>query len=266
MATTTAPTRPQTQAPQPKTDSAGLPWWGYSAFFMGAQTIFGIYVFVVVMLDFGHNFSDPYLSPFFSPLFGAPSIAGFILSPGVFIVWSPLAFRASCYYYRKAYYRAFFAPPTCSMAPPSRLRRIRYWGETKFPAVLSNFHRFALYTAILNVAFLLVDFLNAFHLQQGAQRGHLMIGLGTIVLGLNVVMLSAYTFGCHAFRHLAGGSLDCYSCSWAARTRRSLWERVTALNERHGLFALVSLFTVWGADVYVRLLTHGVFADPRLVF
>ncbi|MFN2463886.1 MAG: succinate dehydrogenase [Candidatus Dormibacteria bacterium] len=261
MAATTAPTRPQVQAPEPETDSAGLPWWGYSAFFMGIQTIFGIYVAVVVLLDFHNNFSDPYLSPFFSPLLPTPNLAGFLISPGLFVVWSPLAFRASCYYYRKAYYRAFFAPPACSMAPPSRLQRIRYWGETRFPTVLSNFHRFALYTAIINVAFLLVDFLNAFH-----ARGHLMVGLGTLILGVNVVMLSAYTFGCHAFRHLVGGSLDCYSCSFAAKTRRSLWERVTVLNERHGLFALVSLFTVWGADVYVRLLTHGVFADPRIVF
>ncbi|MEA2682050.1 MAG: hypothetical protein QOK05_378 [Chloroflexota bacterium] len=228
---------------------------------MGAQTIFGIYVLLVVMLDFHNARSEPYLSPFFSPLFGAPNIAGFILSPGVFVVWSPLAFRASCYYYRKAYYRAFFAPPSCSMSPPTMLQRLKYKGETVFPMVLSNLHRFALYTAIINVAFLLVDFISAFQV-----GGHLMIGLGTLILGLNVVMLSAYTFGCHAFRHLVGGSLDCYSCSWAAKTRRSLWQRVTALNERHGLFALVSLFTVWGADVYVRLLTHGVFADPRIVF
>ena len=261
MAATTAPTRPQTQAPQPHTGSTGLPWWAYSAFFMGAQTIFGIYVFVVVMLDFRHNFSDPYLSPFFSPLLPAPSIGSFVLSPGIFIVWSPLVFRASCYYYRKAYYRAFFAPPSCSMPPPTAFQRLKYKGETVFPMVLSNLHRFALYTAIINVAFLLVDFINAFH-----TGGHLMIGLGTLILGLNVVMLSAYTFGCHAFRHLVGGSLDCYSCSWAGKTRRSLWEKVTSLNERHGLFALVSLFTVWGADVYVRLLTHGVFADPRIVF
>ena len=147
------------------------------------------------------------------------------------------------------------------MEPPSRLRRIRYWGETRFPTVLSNFHRFALYTAIINVAFLLVDFLRAFQVHD-----HFMIGLGTVILGINVVMLSAYTFGCHAFRHLVGGGLDCYSCSLTAKTRRTIWNRVTVLNERHGLFALVSLFTVWGADVYVRLLTHGVFADPRVVF
>ena len=109
--------------------------------------------------------------------------------------------------------------------------------------------------------FAIDDFLNAFH-----DKGHAMVGLGTIILGLNVVMLSAYTFGCHAFRHLVGGSLDCYSCSWAARTRRGLWEKVSVLNARHGLYALASLFTVWGADIYVRLLTHGVISDPRIVF
>ena len=63
-----------------------------------------------------------------------------------------------------------------------------------------------------------------------------------------------------------GGSLDCYSCSAFARTRRGIWNWVTALNERHGLYALVSLFTVWAVDIYVRLLAHGVLADPHITF
>src|SRR5258708_33503102 len=145
------------------------------------------------------------------------------------------------------------------MGPPSALQPLKYQGQTVFPMVLNNLHRSALYTAILNIAFLLVDVVVSLY-----TLGHLYVGRGTLLLGLNVVMLSAYTFGCHAFRHLAGGSLDCYSCSWAARTRRTLWEKVTYLNERHGLFALVSLFTVWGSDVYVRLLVHNVFSDPHL--
>jgi hypothetical protein len=236
-----------------------MPWWAYSAFFMGAQGLFGIYVLAVLLFDYHNPRAEPYLSPFFSPLFPAPSVLGVVISPGFFVLWSPLAFRASCYYYRKAYYRAFFAPPTCGMAPPSMLQRLKYRGETVFPMVLSNLHRFALYTAILNIAFLLVDVVVSLY-----TLGHLYLGLGTVLLGFNVLMLSAYTFGCHAFRHLAGGSLDCYSCSWAAKTRRSLWEKVTYLNERHGLFALVSLFTVWGSDVYIRLLVHGAFTDPHI--
>ena len=240
----------------------GAPWWAYSAFFMGAQSLFGLFVLAVVLLDFHNAYSDPYLSVFFSPLLPAATVAGFIISPGIYIVWSPLLFRVSCYYYRKAYHRAFFAPPACAMAPPSFLNRFKYYGERTLPWIFNNLHRFFLYTAILNIAFLLVDFLHAFR----QSDGHFMIGLGTVILGVNVLMLSAYTFGCHAFRHLVGGSLDCYSCSWAARTRRSLWEKVTVLNERHGLFALISLFTVWSADIYVRLLTHHVLTDPRIVF
>src|SRR5258708_35684815 len=74
------------------------------------------------------------------------------------------------------------------MEPPSALQRLKYKGETVFPMVLSNLHRFALYTAIVNVAFLLVDVVVSLY-----TLGHLYIGVGTLLLGLNVVMLSAYT-------------------------------------------------------------------------
>jgi hypothetical protein len=228
---------------------------------MGAQGLFGVYVALVVMLDFHHPGAGPYVSPFFSPLLPAATVGSFILSPGLYIVWSPLFFRASCYYYRKAYHRAFFAPPSCAMPPPSPLRRIRYRGENALPWVFNNLHRFFLYTAIINVSFLAVDLVRSLSYQ-----GHPYVGLGTMVLAVNVVALGLYTFGCHAFRHLVGGSLDCFSCSLAGRTRRSLWARVGLLNERHGLWALVSLFTVWGADVYVRLVAHGAFTDPHLIF
>lgn len=228
---------------------------------MGAQTIFGLYVAAVVLLDFHHPEAGPYLSPFFSPLLPAATVASFVISPGIYVVWSPLFFRASCYYYRKAYFRAFLAPPNCSISPPGPLQRMKYRGERAFPWVFNNLHRWFLYTAIINVAFLLVDVIRSLTYQ-----GHGYIGFGTILLSANVLMLSAYTFGCHAFRHLVGGSIDCYSCTWTQRTRRSLWEKVTALNERHGMWALISLFTVWSSDVYVRLLAHGILADPHITF
>jgi len=252
-----------TTVKRPETGIIWVPWWGYSAFFMGAQTLFGLYVFWVVLFDWPNHVSfDPYLSPFFSPLLPAATIGNLLISPGIYIVWSPLLFRVSCYYYRKAYHRAMFAPPACAMEPPSLLQRVRYRGEKTLPWVFNNLHRFFLYTAIVNVAFLAYDFVRAFH----DSGGHFMIGLGTIILGVNVLMLSAYTFGCHAFRHLVGGSLDCYSCTWTQKARRSIWERVSALNHNHGRWALVSLFTVWGADVYVRLLIHGILHDPRIIF
>jgi hypothetical protein len=245
----------------------GAPWWAYSAFFMGAQTLFGIYVLAVLLFDTGvvrggaGSNAGPYISPFYSPyLPWNVHLLGFFVSPGFFIVWSPLLFRASCYYYRKAYHRALFAPPACAMRPPSALMRVRYTGERAFPWILNNLHRFALYTAIVNVVFLAVDAVAAF-----GYNGHLWFGLGTVWMVVNVVMLSAYTFSCHSFRHLVGGSLDCYSCGFAARTRKSLWNRVTALNEKHGTWALVSLFSVWSTDVYIRLLGHGILADPHIL-
>src|ERR1700682_5015876 len=73
--------------------SLRTPWWAYSAFFMGSQTLFGIYVLVVVLTDFHNYYADPYLSPFFSPVLPPATIGSFLVSPGVYIVWSPLLFR-----------------------------------------------------------------------------------------------------------------------------------------------------------------------------
>ena len=37
------------------------------------------------------------------------------------------------------------------------------------------------------------------------------IGIGTLILALNVCLLSGYTFGCHSLRHLIGGGRDTLS-------------------------------------------------------
>src|SRR5690349_14242545 len=49
----------------------------------------------------------PYLSPFYSPLIDVHH-HWWPLSPALLILGGPLSFRVTCYYYRKAYYRAFF--------------------------------------------------------------------------------------------------------------------------------------------------------------
>jgi hypothetical protein len=81
---------------------------------------------------------------------------------------------------------------------------------------------------------------------------------------VNVVLLTLYTFSCHSLRHLAGGAVDCFSCSASGRARRRLWRGVSALNERHGLFAWFSLVSVGLADLYVRELACGAIRDIRL--
>jgi hypothetical protein len=94
--------------------------------------------------------------------------------------------------------------------------------------------------------------------------GQLRIGLGTVILLVNAALLSGYSLSCHSLRHLAGGRLDCFSCGVAARIRYRSWQRLTGLNERHMLWAWVSLVSVALADLYVRLLAAGLIVDPAL--
>src|SRR4029077_17776470 len=116
----------------------------------------------------------------------------------------PGAFRITCYYYRKAYYRAAFAsPPGCAVNPrPEK----RYRGESAL-FLFQNLHRFALYFAVIFIFILLYDAGLAFFTD-----GKFGIGVGTMVLRINPILLGAYTFGCHSWRHLIGGRLDCFSC------------------------------------------------------
>jgi len=81
----------------------------------------------------------------------------------------------------------------------------------------------------------------------------------------NVLLLSGYTFGCHALRHLAGGNLDCFSCSASASARFRLWKGVTVLNIRHDRWAWASLASVAATDIYIRLLMAGLLHDPRWI-
>ena len=118
----------------------------------------------------------------------------------------------------------------------------------------------AFYTTVAQVAFLWFDAIVAFDF-----GGRFGVGLGSLLMLTNVLLLSGYTFGCHAFRHLAGGELDCFSCSLAARARHSLWRGVTVLNVRHDRWAWASLVSVAGTDIYIRLLLAGVMHDPRWV-
>ena len=122
-------------------------WWLQPlAVFLGLSA-FGVYSTWAALQ--GENYQwGPYLSPFYSPLL--PKWLG--LSPAIFILWMPLGFRATCYYYRKAYYRSFFLdPPACAVGESGEHR---YCGETKFPFLLQNAHRYFLYLAVLVLAFL----------------------------------------------------------------------------------------------------------------
>lgn len=241
-------------------------WWISPALVGLGLLVFGVYALVVAAQGSDYLFTEDgahYLSPFYSP--DVPSLLGVDppFSFAFLVLWAPLGLRATCYYYRKAYYRSYFlAPPACAVQGP---RRPGYRGESRFPLVLQNAHRYFFYFATVVLLFLWYDAFRAFVFESPGGGHELGVGLGTLVLLGNVVLLSAFTFGCNSLRHLVGGKLDCFDCSRAARTRHKLWRGVTILNVRHGNWAWFSLASVALADLYVRLAATGVIDDPRIL-
>lgn len=227
-------------------------WWVYPSWVVLALSCFAGYALFAIIQKSG--FAYPYLSPFYSPKI---VIKGVPISPAFYVAWVPLGFRLSCYYYRKAYYRSFFwQPPACAIGD----RPGRYQGESRFPLVLNNFHRYFLYVTLIVLGFLWYDAIRAFDF-----HGRFGIGIGGVIMLVNVILLSGYTLGCHALRGLVGGGISCYSCSAAAQSRHRAWSFVSLLNGRHATWAWFSMFSVALTDVYIRLLIHGVFADPRWI-
>ena len=219
-----------------------------------------------------HYYWGQYLSPFYAPeIFGASPHSWFgpkpswwpdwwRFSPAHLILWAPGLFRVTCYYYRGAYYKAFWAdPPSCTVGEP----RKSYLGENSLPLILQNVHRYFLYLAILFIGFLSYDVWLAMWFPNPATgRVAFGIGLGTVLLALNVVLLACYTFGCHSLRHLSGGCLDRLS---EAPTRQSVYQCVSCLNRRHMLWAWLSLCSVMFSDIYIRLLSMGIWSDWRIL-
>jgi hypothetical protein len=223
----------------------------------------GFSVYATLRAFEGTHFSwGPYLSPFYSPLID-PHHFWWKFSPALLILAGPLGFRATCYYYRKALYRAFLLdPPACAVSESGQRN---YKGETAFPFILQNIHRYFLYLAILFLLFLWYDAFQAFFFVGRLGRTEFGIGLGSLIMLTNVSLLSLYTFSCHSLRHLAGGKLDCFSCTAFGPPRHTAWSWLSFLNERHMRFAWASLISVGFTDFYIRLLATGAFKDIRFL-
>lgn len=200
------------------------------------------------------------LSPMYSPLLVVPSWLPAWFSPAMFILWMPGGFRLTCYYYRKAYYRAFFLDPmACSVGEP----RNEYQGETRL-LLFQNLHRYFLYIALVFLVILAYDAVESMLWPTAGGGLTFGVSVGTLVLIANVVCLSMYTLGCHSLRHLVGGKIDCFSCVAGGQSRYKMWQGVTRLNERHMLWAWVSLIMVSFADFYVWMVASGRIADLRI--
>ena len=181
-------------------------------------------------------------------------------SPALLILPIPGLFRLTCYYYRGAYYKAFWMdPPSCTVGEP----RKSYWGENSFPLVLQNAHRYMLFLSLARAGDPVAGRLEGALVRRPGDRHRASfgIGVGTLVLAANCVLLSSLP----ARLSLAA------SRRW--RLRRSLsqaplgltaYSCVSCLNRRHMLWAWCSLFSVGFSDLYVRLCSMGVWSDLRI--
>lgn len=245
-------------------------WW------MQPLVVFlGLSVFIVystwAAFQGAYYHHEPYLSPFYSPeLFGDSTHAWFgpkpawwpgwlPFSPALLVLWAPGGFRFTCYYYRGAYYKAFWAdPPSCTVGEP----RKSYLGENSFPLILQNIHRYFLYLALVFILLLAHDVWKAMWFTDAAGKTSFGIGVGTLVLAVNVVLLGGYTCGCHSLRHLVGGFMDQVS---KVSSCQATYRCVSCLNSRHMVWAWMSLCWVGFSDLYVRFCSMGVWHDFRLL-
>jgi hypothetical protein len=236
-----------------------LPWWVGPITVTAVLTGFGIYTMIMVLF-FARGEYENYLSPFYSPPIGTPSWLPAFLSPAVLVLWLPLGFRVTCYYYRKAYYRAFFwDPPGCASKAQQREPRSaeNYRGERNL-FVWNNIHRYFMYGSFVLLVFLTIDTVRAF-----LPEGSFGVTLGSLIFLVNVTLLWIYSLSCHSLRHIIGGRVDCYSCVTGGSARHKAYNWLSVLNRQHGLWAWLSLFSLLITDVYIRLLLAGVVPDLR---
>jgi hypothetical protein len=244
------------------------PWWRAPRITATLLTIWVAYATVHVFL--GKWYWVPqyhYLTPFYSPCISGECAKG-SASLGTWFGKLPpvvpyaaislpfvLGFRLTCYYYRRAYYRAFWrAPAACAVREP----HASYTGETRFPLILQNLHRYFF------VAVLLISVLNTYDVVQAFRgpNGSFGFGLGTLIMLVNVAFLWAYSLSCHTCRHITGGRLKNFS---RHPLRYKMWTRVSWLNARHMQLAWITLGTLLVTDLYIMLVASGAISDLRFV-
>jgi len=252
-----------------KTSRSDLWWVKTLAIFLGLSAF--IVYSTWAALQNAHFEYQGYLSPMYSPLFFGESHHAWFgglpgwwpgwlpFYPAFLILWAPGGFRLTCYYYRGAYYKSFWgSPPSCSVGKIQK----NYRGENSFPLIFQNAHRYFMYFALIFLVILASDvYKGMFFTDTSTGATEFGIGVGTLVLALNVILLGSYTFGCHSLRHLVGGRLNTLS---KKPTQLKAWKGVSWCNSRHQLFAWLSLAWVGFTDLYVRLCSMGVWTDVRI--
>jgi hypothetical protein len=272
---------PAEAPPRPGGGRAAIPertlrrdrWWVQSVVSGSVLLAFIVYS-TWAALQNSDYYARPYLSPFYSPCIAsvcdsarAGSLHGvhvpnvgiigtwWPITPAILVLIFPLGFRLTCYYYRRSYYRAFWqSPPACAVGELHK----SYSGETRFPLIMQNLHRYFFYFGLILNCILTYDAVVAFRSNTSSQWGHM--GLGTLVMVVNAVLLWLYSLSCHSCRHIVGGRLKHFS---KHPIRFKAWGIVSKLNARHMQLAWASLVFVGLTDLYIRLVASGTIHDPR---
>jgi len=239
-------------------------WWFEPVFVAGSVGLFFGWLTVSILLNIWDFEIGPYLSPVYEPKLWDNTTFP-LASPALVVLLGPVPFRASCYYYRRTFYRSYFlSPPACAVGDVGR----SYKGESIFPFIMNNLHRFAMYMALLFVPILWYGAVKGFYNSHGVIDGDSVdkgwgVGLGSFVLVVNAFLLMMYTFSCHSFRHFVGGGLSCFSANSVTRTRKRAWDYVTLWNHHHRAWAWSSLIGIVFTDLYIRLVANGIVHDPN---
>jgi hypothetical protein len=242
-------------------------WWRSPTITVGVLTSFVVYstwaAFQNANYYVGAASHRDLISPFYSPCLAGSCVPGshpsftlvqWTISPAILILIVPLGFRFTCYYYRRAYYRGFWqSPPACAVGDAHG----SYSGESRFPLIIQNIHRYFFYLGLVLNVILTIDAVVAY----GEPGEGIGVSVGALVLTVNAALLWTYSLSCHACRHLCGGNVNRFS---AHPLRARAWKLLTPLNARHMQIAWASLIFVALTDLYVRLVASGVFSDPKL--
>jgi len=280
MAAPVAPSAPALEQPKPRAAIRERTlrqdrWWLSPAISFGVLALFVAYATWAAFVD-GNYYIKPYISPFYSPCLayqcGRATVHGayqvphvgifgtwYAWSPALIILIFPLGFRLTCYYYRRAYYRAYWlSPPACAVGEPHK----KYTGETRFPLIVQNIHRYFFYAGLVFNVILTYDAVVAFVTPRSSAIGGGYVGVGSFVLLINAVLLWSYSLSCHSCRHIIGGRLKHFS---RHPIRFKMWGFVSRLNTNHMQFAWASLIVVALTDLYVRLAASGALGHGRWI-
>jgi hypothetical protein len=243
-------------------------WWVQPALTGAVLTVFLIYTVIrVFMRKWYWVDSYGYLTPLYSPCLStscAPGASHFGQPFGDFPIVIPITiltlvivmgFRVTCYYYRKVQYRSFLlSPPGCAVKEPGKT----YKGESRFPFILQNSHRYFFYIASLLALVNTYDAVHSFF----PKYGGFGFGIGSLLMVAMVASLWLYTLSCHACRHVMGGKLKHFS---KHPVRYRMWGMVSKLNHKHMQFAWISLLLVMATDIYIMSVSAGWISDLRII-